>query len=74
MTTLEATVAAVAQVAPGTEPAAAQSVSWRSRVDARRWEIIRWLYSFCGRPAAPGASSIPKSCRRPRPSRKPVSG
>jgi sulfonate transport system permease protein len=40
MTTREAPVAAAA---PGTEPAAVQAVSWRSRVHARRWEIIRWL-------------------------------
>ncbi len=43
MTTREAPVAAVAQVAPGTEPAAVQAISWRGRVHARRWEILRWL-------------------------------
>lgn len=40
MTTREAPVAAAA---PGTEPAAVQAVSWRGRVHARRWELVRWL-------------------------------
>ncbi|CAM5740698.1 ABC transporter permease [Mycolicibacterium aubagnense] len=40
MTTREAPVAAVTPVAPDTEPAVPH---WRSRVHARRWEIVRWL-------------------------------
>ena len=40
MTTREAPVAAVTPLAPDAEHVVPH---WRSRVHARRWEIVRWL-------------------------------
>ena len=40
MTTRDASVAAAAV---GTEPVVTPSVSWLDRVQAQRWEIVRWL-------------------------------